>query len=166
MLVVGAGVTGALCAWQLVQAGLDTVVVDALEIGWGSTSASTALLMYDLDTSLVELTQRIGRERAEGVYRAARNAVETLCAVPVALSAGRRPLTVDRRPSLYFASRTSDAKKLAAEYEARTLAGLKVELWDRAEIAHHFPFSRAAALWHRDAAQVDPLALTHALLAD
>jgi glycine/D-amino acid oxidase-like deaminating enzyme len=165
VLVIGAGVTGALCAWQLVQAGLDTVVVDAREIGWGSTSASTALLMYDLDTPLVELTQRLGRERAEGVYRAARDGVSELAAVDARLGA-RDSRLVSRVPSLYFASRTSDAKKLAAEYEARTRAGLKVELWDRAEIARHFPFSRAAALWHRDAAQVDPLAFTHALLAD
>ncbi len=165
MLVIGAGVTGALCAWQLVEAGLDTVVVDAREIGWGSTSASTALLMYDLDTSLVELTQRIGRERAEGVYREARDAVEKLCAMRLALGP-QQPLTVDRRPSLYLASRTTDAPRLARECEARRAAGLEVELWDRAEIARHFPFSRAAALWHRDAAQVDPLAFTHALLAD
>src|SRR5574338_554749 len=165
VLVLGAGVTGALCAWQLVEAGLDTVVVDAREIGWGSTSASTALLMYDLDTSLVELTQRIGRERAEGVYREARHAVEKLCAMHLALGP-QRPLTVDRRPSLYLASRTTDAPRLARECEARRAAGLEVELWDRTEIARHFPFSRAAALWHHDAGEVDPLALTHALLAD
>jgi glycine/D-amino acid oxidase-like deaminating enzyme len=165
VLVVGAGVTGALCAWQLVRAGLDTVVVDAREIGWGSTSASTALLMYDLDTSLVDLTRLLGRERAEEIYRAARLAVEQLCAMRFAQSPGR-PLTVDRRPSLYLASRTSDAKKLAAEHAARRAAGLEVELWDRATIASHFPFSRAAALWHEDAAQVDPYAFTHALLAD
>jgi glycine/D-amino acid oxidase-like deaminating enzyme len=99
------------------------------------------------------------------VYRAARDGVSELAAVDARLGA-RDSRLVSHVPSLYFASRTSDAKKLAADYEARTQAGLKVELWDRAEIAHHFPFSRAAALWHRDAAQVDPLALTHALLAD
>ena len=166
VLVIGAGVTGALCAWQLVEAGLDTVVVDAREIGWGSTSASTALLMYDLDTSLVELTQRIGRERAVEVYREARHAVDKLCAMRFALSAQRTAHSVQPVPSLYLASRTTDAPKLARECDARRAAGLEVELWDRAEIARHFPFSRAAGLWHHDAAQVDPLALTHALLAD
>lgn len=173
MLVVGAGVTGALCAWQLVRAGLDTVVVDAREIGWGSTSASTALLMYDLDVPLVELTQRIGRERAVGVYREARLAVEKLCAMrhapsveSSAQSAQRTAHSVQPVPSLYFASRTSDTTKLAAEHEARRAAGFDVELWDRTEMARHFPFSRSAALWHRDSAQVDPLAFTHALLAD
>ena len=171
-LVVGAGVTGALCAWQLVQAGLDTVVVDAREIGWGSTSASTALLMYDLDVSLVELTQWIGRERAVGVYGAARRGVGELVALDARLGTRDseeqppRPRLVSRVPSLYFASRTSDATKLAAECEARTQAGFEVELWDRARMARHFPFSRSAALWHHDAAQVDPLAFTHALLAD
>ncbi|HET8763233.1 MAG TPA: FAD-binding oxidoreductase, partial [Gemmatimonadales bacterium] len=107
VLVIGAGVTGALCAWQLVEAGLDTVVVDAREIGWGSTSASTALLMYDLDASLVELTQRIGWERAVGVYRAARHAVEKLCAMRLAPSEQRTAHSVQPVPSLYLASRTT-----------------------------------------------------------
>ncbi len=166
VLVVGGGVTGALSAWQLVQAGLDTVLVDAREIGWGSTSASTALLMYDLDVQLVDLTHQVGRERAEAVYRAAREAVHSLCAMSGALSAERVPSSVRRVPTLYLASRASDAARLRREQAAREQAGLEVEYWDREEIARHFPFSRAAALWHEDAAQVDPLAFTHALLAD
>ncbi|HET8623053.1 MAG TPA: FAD-dependent oxidoreductase, partial [Gemmatimonadales bacterium] len=52
--VVGAGITGALIAWHLVEAGLSTVLIDRREVGWGSTAATTALLTYELDTSLAE----------------------------------------------------------------------------------------------------------------
>ena len=45
-LVIGGGITGAILADSLVQAGVDTVVVDRRDIGHGSTSASTALLQY------------------------------------------------------------------------------------------------------------------------
>ncbi|HXE55715.1 MAG TPA: FAD-dependent oxidoreductase [Tepidisphaeraceae bacterium] len=69
VLVVGAGVTGATLADALVAAGLDVIVVDKRQPGCGSTSASTALLLYELDTPLRRLSKMIGRERADRVYR-------------------------------------------------------------------------------------------------
>ena len=41
--VIGAGITGALIARELAASGLDVVVLDRREAGWGSTSASTAV---------------------------------------------------------------------------------------------------------------------------
>jgi len=69
VLVVGAGVTGTTLADALVAAGLDVIVVDKRQPGCGSTSASTALLLYELDTPLRRLSKMIGRERADRVYR-------------------------------------------------------------------------------------------------
>lgn len=48
--VIGGGITGALVAYHLIQAGVDTVLVDKRDIGHGSTSASTSLLQYEVDT--------------------------------------------------------------------------------------------------------------------
>ena len=62
--VIGGGITGALVAHHLVEAGLDTIVIDRRDVGWGSTAASTALLQYELDTSLADLTRDVGEERA------------------------------------------------------------------------------------------------------
>ena len=53
--MIGAGITGALVAHELVRSGLDAVVVDKRAPGVGSTSASTALLLYETDTALAEL---------------------------------------------------------------------------------------------------------------
>ncbi|MFV7466688.1 FAD-dependent oxidoreductase, partial [Pseudomonas shirazica] len=55
--VVGGGVSGALIAWHLAAAGLQTVLLDRREIGWGSTAASTALLQYEIDTPMVKLAE-------------------------------------------------------------------------------------------------------------
>ena len=52
VVVVGGGITGALVAYHLAEAGINTVVLDRRDIGWGSTSASTALLQYEIDTPL------------------------------------------------------------------------------------------------------------------
>ena len=60
--VLGGGITGAFAAEALTAAGLDVVVLDKRDVGTGSTSASTALLQYELDTSLCYLTRKYGRE--------------------------------------------------------------------------------------------------------
>ena len=53
--VLGGGITGAFAAEALTAAGLDVVVLDKRDVGTGSTSASTALLQYKLDTSRVRI---------------------------------------------------------------------------------------------------------------
>lgn len=50
IVVMGAGISGALVAWHLCKAGYQVVVVDKRHVGMGSTAASTALLQYEIDT--------------------------------------------------------------------------------------------------------------------
>ena len=64
VVVIGAGVTGAIAALRLADAGCDVVVVDAHDAGAGSTAASTGLLMYETDTELAELEALVGVDRA------------------------------------------------------------------------------------------------------
>src|SRR5436190_6162048 len=53
--ILGAGITGAMAAHYLLEAGVETVLVDRRDIARGSTAASTGLLQYELDKPLVEL---------------------------------------------------------------------------------------------------------------
>src|SRR6478609_2425019 len=75
VVVVGAGISGALVAWHLAEAGFDTVVLDQRDVAWGSTAASTALLQYEIDTPLAELIRIRGREHAVSAYLACRDAI-------------------------------------------------------------------------------------------
>lgn len=76
--VVGAGVTGAILAERLSREGLDTVVLDRRDVGTGSTSASTALLQYEIDVSLVNMERLIGQEAAERAYRLSHSSIDRL----------------------------------------------------------------------------------------
>jgi hypothetical protein len=69
IVVLGAGISEAFVAECLTREGLDVVVLDKRDVGGGSTSASTALLQYEIDMPLVELSTRIGRRDAEECYR-------------------------------------------------------------------------------------------------
>ena len=76
--VVGAGVTGALVADALLQTGSRVAVLDRRGPARGSTSASTALLQFELDEPLVHLNRKIGRERAARAYWRSASAVDYL----------------------------------------------------------------------------------------
>ena len=78
VVVLGAGISGAFVAECLSREGLDIVVLDKRDVGGGSTSASTALLQYEIDMSLVELSKRIGRRDAEECYRLCHDSIDSI----------------------------------------------------------------------------------------
>lgn len=163
VVVLGGGITGALIAHALIQAGIPAVVLEKRDIAHGSTSASTALLQYEIDTPLVQLTQLLGEEHAARAYLLCLKAISDLEQIVQGLDTD---VEFQRRESFYYASRPQDARALKQEHALRTKHGIKVALWDEETIAAHFPFRKAAGLYSQDAAQVDPHRLTHALLKD
>ena len=60
VLIVGGGITGALIGHRLAMNGVDVAIVDRRHIGFGSTSASTCFLQYEIDVPLFELSEKIG----------------------------------------------------------------------------------------------------------
>ena len=61
VVIIGAGISGALVRYYLVNAGIDCITIDARTIGLGSTCASTSLLQYEIDVPLHELSDMIGK---------------------------------------------------------------------------------------------------------
>ena len=55
--VLCAGIFGALAAWRFAEAGLEVVVVDKRDVDTGSTSGSTCLLQYEVDSPLHRLVK-------------------------------------------------------------------------------------------------------------
>src|SRR3954468_6434804 len=78
VVIVGGGISGALVAHELVRDGHDVVVLDSRTPGTGSTAASTALLLYETDACLDELTRRHGWTAAFRVYALGRRAVREI----------------------------------------------------------------------------------------
>ena len=69
MVIMGGGISGALVAFYLQEAGIDAMVIDGRTMGLGSTCASTSLLQYEIDTSLSELKTLIGDKAATRAYQ-------------------------------------------------------------------------------------------------
>lgn len=161
MVVVGAGMTGAFVCDALTAEGLSVIAIDSRHPAHGSTSASTALLQYELDAPLAELIDKLGRERAVDAYRACLAGVR---AIGRAARQLKKDVGFRRRPSLYYASRKGDVDSLRQECAARQRAGLPCEVLDRDEIRKRVDFETPLALWSNTGGEVDPWRLTHALL--
>src|SRR5712671_4848541 len=128
--VIGAGVTGALVCDALTAEGLSVIAVDRRYPAHGSTSASTALLQYELDTPLTELTDKLGSKRAIDAYRACLKGVQAIGRLAHEL---KQDVGFRQRPSLYYASRSRDVEGLRKEYAARRQAKLPCELVEEKE---------------------------------
>lgn len=159
--IVGAGITGALVADTLTAEGLDVMLIDRRLPGTGSTAVSTALLQYELDVELVDLIAMIGEADAVRAYRLSAATLSSIEALTNSF-AGRCGFA--RRTSLYVASRRSHTRRLQAEAEVRSRAGLDVGFWSGPEVESRFGFRNHGALRTDVAAVVDPLQLTAALL--
>ncbi|MDP1861880.1 MAG: FAD-dependent oxidoreductase [Gemmatimonadaceae bacterium] len=162
VVVVGGGITGALCADRLTREGLDVVVLDQREPGLGSTAASTALLLYETDMELAALVDAVGREAAVRAYALGREAVLEIGRL-VAESGTDCDFGVMH--GLYLAHGRRDAKRLQKETELRNRNGFEARFLDAAEVSSRFGYDSHGAIESPGAARMDPLRFTRALLS-
>ena len=127
----------------------------------GSTFASTAILSYELDEQLADLVPRLGEADARRVYELSCSAIGTLGDVSAAVGGG---VGFNRRHEFYFARNDEDATDRRREFEMRHALGFRIALLTRNEIESLFPFSRPLATRSSEAAEVDPVRFTRALL--
>ena len=158
--VVGAGISGALIAHSLAEAGLDVVVLDKRDVAWGSTAASTALLQYEIDTELVALARAFGEPSAVAAYRACEGAIPELR--ELAAQVGNSGFTPTK--SLYLASNARHVQRLRDECALRRRHGFAVAVLEDKQLRSRFGFDAPLALLTDVSAQVDPYRLTYSIL--
>ncbi|HYU80177.1 MAG TPA: FAD-dependent oxidoreductase, partial [Vicinamibacterales bacterium] len=137
VVVIGAGITGALIADELTRAGACVVVLDRRDVASDSTAASTGLLQHETDASLEQLASMIGLEAAVRVYRlglAAIDRIEQPC------DEIEDPCGFARRPCLY------------------------VERLSSSELRSRFGLSFPGALYAPGDDEIDPFRFSHRLL--
>lgn len=160
VLIVGAGISGSLVA-EALSTDFRVTIVDRRGPVLGSTPASTALVEYEIDTPLLHLAKKIGREKAVRAWRRSHLALHALAAKTRAL--GIDP-AMDRHDNLYLAGNVLDADGLAAEAEARRAAGIETALLTRRELKARFGIAHAAALLAYNDLSIDPRRMTSGYL--
>lgn len=160
---MGAGITGAMMAEHLTSQGHQVCIIDRERPGFGSTAASTAMLQWEIDRPLVQLTQLYGFGRAANAYRRSFEAVSGLKEL---IKTRRLACSFRGRKSLYLASGEGDgATELLAEHKLRERAGLPGVFLDHTALLREFGVAREAAILSPGSADADPMCLSHTLLA-
>lgn len=157
--VIGGGITGALIANELSQHGHHVVVLERRDVGWGSTSASTALLQYEIDTHMTELAKQYGETNAVLAYRACADAIMDI----EALAAGLGNVEFERHQSLYFASNEEHVKPLREELELRQKNGFQATWLDQQAVREAYGFAAPGAILTQLAASLDPYQMAYQL---
>lgn len=161
VVIIGGGISGALCALQLARLGHDVIVLDRRDPISGSTPASTALIQYDLDVPLTRLRNLIGRANADRAYRAC---YEAVCELPAFAKSFGASASLTARPSLYVAGKDMDAAALGDEATQRAGLGIDAKFIDANVLSSRFGVRRAGAILSGGAFEADPVQLArHAL---
>ncbi|KGP92507.1 amino acid oxidase [Pontibacillus chungwhensis BH030062] len=161
VVVVGGGVSGAIISRELVEAGIDTIVVEKRKVGHGSTSANTGLLQFSNDKPLTSCIETYGEEHGLRYYQ--------LCLAGIdKVEALARECTIDpefiRRDSLYYASSEQDLSLLQTEYKTLDKYGFCVDYLERSDLERSFSFSKPGAIYSKGDAEVNPFKLTVGLM--
>jgi glycine/D-amino acid oxidase-like deaminating enzyme len=161
ILIIGGGITGALMGYQLSKEGYQTVLVDKRTVGVGSTSASTAMIQYEIDEPLSTLVSKVGKDMAVDSYLAGVGAIDKLETIVNTIQSS---CGFERKQSLYVASSQKDSAWLKDEYNSRKSVGLEVEWIDHAQLEKRYNVSGSGAICSTAAACLDAYRFTHDLI--
>jgi glycine/D-amino acid oxidase-like deaminating enzyme/nitrite reductase/ring-hydroxylating ferredoxin subunit len=124
VVVVGAGISGLSCAYELACLGLRVAVIDKGPIGGGMTARTTAHLTSVCDDSFYELSRVRGAENAERYFASHSAAISRV----EAIQKDEGIVCVFRRvPGFLFASKSADVSRLDREWEAASKLGVRVQ---------------------------------------
>ncbi|MET0656038.1 MAG: FAD-dependent oxidoreductase, partial [Pseudoxanthomonas sp.] len=159
--IIGGGITGALIADELAGHGHEIALIEQRDVGWGSSSASTALLQYEIDTHMIDLAKRYGEADAVLAYGK--------CAEAIAMLQDKareiRDVDFAWMDSLYYASKRRHASVLREEFELRLRHGFQVELLENEEVLDRYGVDAPVAILSHQAARIDPYRMAYRLLA-
>jgi glycine/D-amino acid oxidase-like deaminating enzyme len=161
--VVGGGITGAAVAWRFARDGVRVALVEAAQIGRGSTAASTALLMQEPDEDFAALASRYGTARARRIWRlslaATRELVSTLARAHIRCD-------LSHRDSVYYAETTEHLRRLRDEHRRRAAAGFNGRWLDPPALRRAVGFDAPGGIRTPGNAQIDPFAACVGLMRD
>lgn len=156
--VVGGGITGAMCALRLAQAGARVILITANQAGFGATASAMPCAEYDSGTTLMNLSKRIGIDMALTMLELGVQAVSGLEQLASDLGA---ECSFYRRDCLLFTDDDRELEQLNKEYLQRRRAGFDCSYVSRGAARDVFPFDISGGIISKGlAAETDPYLLT------
>ncbi|HOP10522.1 MAG TPA: FAD-dependent oxidoreductase [Oscillospiraceae bacterium] len=153
VLIIGGGMAGVLCAYELQRRGIEYLLLEGRTIGRGTTRGTTGVLTAQHDARYTDLTARFGADKAKGYLNANLGAVKRFRSL-----AREVPCDFEERPSFQYT--TVDPEPLKREAEAVNALGFPA----RFVIETPLPFPVSGAVVYPGMAQFHPLKFLYGIV--
>lgn len=156
--IVGAGLTGALCALRFAQTGASVALLTAHQVGYGATSDASPALQYDAGMRVLELKRDFGLENAMELLQIGAqslDSMEKLCA------SFDDDCGFKRCDAMIFTDDERDTDLLNREYLIRRHSGFDCTFVNRAAARDVFSFPIEGAIISKGLGAIfDPYRMT------
>jgi glycine/D-amino acid oxidase-like deaminating enzyme/nitrite reductase/ring-hydroxylating ferredoxin subunit len=139
--VIGGGITGLTAGYLLGRAGLNTVVLESLRVGGGTTGFSTGNLYCTIDETMQRIQSKYDDDKLRQVIESRQLAIDLIVNIITEYNIDCELIKV---PFHYFAEHEENADKVDKEADAARAAGLSVTV--ETNIGLPFPVARAMKL--------------------
>ena len=154
VLVIGGGLSGLLCAYELCKAGREVTVVTENTVADGATRFSSGILFCDGGPELSHLKRTVGLREGAEWYRAARGALPQLEKL---LDDTGSQCDFSRRESFYYTAYSSSVDALREEYLLRHHLGLNCRWLKKEACEESFSFPCEGGILSEDGAVFNPV---------
>ena len=155
VLIIGAGITGILTAYQFHRQGIPYILVEKDKICSHTTGNTTAKITYQHSLVYDKLIKSVGEHKAKIYYQANKDALslyEKMC----------RDIDCDFETKTNFVYSVRDKKKLLKELEAAKKLGIPMKYTDSVPL----PIKTVGAVHCENQAQFNPLKFLFAIAKD
>ena len=153
VVIIGGGLAGCATAYAFAAAGEKVTLLDAAQIGRGSSGASSGWLNEDPGLGFAELEKTVGARGAKHAFQSWRRAALDFATLLRRLDV---KCFIEAHPAITVAVSPEQAARLKREQQARRGAGLDTPLLNGRAVATETGLHASAALRARDGATLDP----------
>jgi len=123
VLIIGAGVSGAITAYYMAEEGYNVVIVDKNIIGYGSTSANVGILDSQLGIETNRLSKIIGEKKAKKCFELMLDSIEELKKITGKLS-NKNSIGFKKTNSIYYTNKYMNKNAIVKEYNSKINLGI------------------------------------------
>jgi glycine/D-amino acid oxidase-like deaminating enzyme len=153
VVIIGGGLTGCATAYAFAAAGVKVTLLEAAQVGRGSSGSSSGWLSEDPGIGFADLEQAIGLRDAKRVYQGWRRASLDFAALLRRLDV---KCSIEPHAAITVAVTPEQVIRLKREAKARRAAGIDASLLNARAIAGEVALGAAAALRAKDGQTLDP----------
>lgn len=161
VVIVGGGVTGSILGYYFSKNNIKSVILEKNIVGYGSTSTTTALLQYELDSTLNELKEYT---TSQNIIQAYKLGIKALDEIRGFINKYGNNCCYKERDALLYTDKKLNVKELEEEYLIRKENGFDVEFITEENNPFKIPL-KGGILSKNAGAEIDPYRFTHELLS-